>query len=769
MNRNMLPQKILVKADTDAAMEFAARMFRDRPRVVQTIDPKRKGSIQARTFAPDENEGLRRFLDEAQGILNVYFQVNPLKRPLNGAVKASKHDVAEVDYLQVDIDPAPRRNFDEDRARILKKLTSFTPHPNVIIDSGGGYQAFWRLDKPLKMLPREDGVEPWSEAEALSRHLALLLTADVCYNIDRIMRFAGTVNVPDDAKIAKGRTARLASVVYDDGGSYPLSAFPRPPSALVAAHVIKSQNVTALESSTTSAPTDAGQRFSIDDLQRISKERGKALPDYTAMLIIQGNDPDMPDRYASRSEASFKATIDLVRAGFADEEIAVVLTDPDFGISAHVRDQKRPYKYALRQAKNARAKSDQEFECAKDGTIKNRSRRNIEIALAKSGIELSHNSFQGRNFVSGLDERDGPLTDQIINRMWFMMQEDHAFLPNHDFFCRAVDDIAKAKPFHPVVGYIDSLNWDGIPRLDDWLVRYLGAESTPLNHAIGAIVLIAAIRRIRQPGCKLDEMLVLEGPQGAGKSTAISILAVMPEWFSDNSPLGLDGRETLERISGFWIIEISELTGFRKRDVEELKGTLSRQTDRARLPYARISVEVPRQCIFVGTTNSQAFLEDHTGNRRFWIVKVGAVDLDALLQDRDQLWAEAAQRESQGESIRLPPELFGPASDVQERYALGDAFADHIASVIGDIQGWISAVDVRAIIGKPTGQFNGVDEKRMGDAMRRLGFSRKRRRMDDRIPWGYQRGDLEERIRTRIDRDTHQIIVDHGNADEGPF
>jgi predicted P-loop ATPase len=768
MNRNMLPQKVLVTGDTDAAMTFADRMFRDRLRHVHTIDPKRRGSIQARTFAPEDNEGLRRFLDEAQGVLNVYFQVNPLKRPLNGAVKASKQDVAEIAYLQVDIDPAPRRDFDEERVRILTKLKAFTPHPNIIVDSGGGYQAFWRLETPLKMLPREDGGEPWAEGEMLSKQLALLLVADPCFNCDRIMRFAGTVNVPDEKKLAKGRTARLATVVHDDGGSFPLSAFPRPPGFGSASMTSSPQHV--LERSQGNVKRLPGTvRLTIDDLDRIAKERGAELPDFTSVLIVQGHDPELPDRYRTRSEATFKAAIDLVWAKFTDEEIASVLTDPDFAISAHVLDQKSPFKYALRQARNARAKADQEFERTEDGKIKTRSLHNIKVALQKSGIEISHNRFQNRNFVTGIGERDGILTEEIANRIYFMMQEEHGFLPSFDFFCRAIDDIARTKSFHPVIDYVDYLFWDGVPRLDTWLSQYLRAEDTPLNQAVGAIVLIAAVRRIRQPGCKFDEMLVLEGAQGAGKSTAISILAVKPEWFSDNSPLGLEGRETLERVSGFWMIEICELSGFRKRDVEELKGALSRQTDRARLSYARLAVEVPRQCIFIGTTNAQAFLEDHTGNRRFWIVKVGSVDLDALLRDRDQLWAEAAQREAQGEAIRLPPSLYEAAASVQESYAMDDAFADQIASVVGDIEGWIMSTDVRTIIGKPIGQFNASDERRMGEAMRRLGFTRKRRRVDGGNPWGYLRGDLPARIFVRVDAETGHVRVDHNTRDDHPF
>ena len=154
--------------------------------------------------------------------------------------------------------------------------------------------------------------------------------------------------------------------------------------------------------------------------------------------------------------------------------------------------------------------------------------------------------------------------------------------------------------------YLDGLVWDGVPRIDRCLVAYGGAEDTEYVRVVGALVLMAAVRRVRQPGCKFDEMVVLESEQGRNKSKALEILAVEPEWFTDNLPLGLPAKETIEALSGHWIVEVSELQGMRRSDIDKIK-FLSRNTDRARMSYERTVTEARRQCVIIGTTNSEQY------------------------------------------------------------------------------------------------------------------------------------------------------------------
>ena len=135
--------------------------------------------------------------------------------------------------------------------------------------------------------------------------------------------------------------------------------------------------------------------------------------------------------------------------------------------------------------------------------------------------------------------------------------------------------------------------------------------------AVGALILIAAVRRIRQPGCKFDEMLVLESPQGTDKSQALRVLAINNDWFSDYLPLNAKPQLVIEMLHGRWIVEAGELTGLKKADIEHLKAFLSRQIDRSRMAFGRLLKEYPRQCVIFGSTNLTEYLRDTTGNRRF--------------------------------------------------------------------------------------------------------------------------------------------------------
>ena len=199
---------------------------------------------------------------------------------------------------------------------------------------------------------------------------------------------------------------------------------------------------------------------------------------------------------------------------------------------------------------------------------------------------------------------------------------------------------------HPVRDYLTALVWDGISRLDSWLITYLDAEDTPLIRAIGSRWMISAVARIMQPGAKVDHMLILEGPQGGKKSSALKTLAGA-EWFTDELA-EIGSKDAAQQMRGIWIIEIAELDAISRAEVSRIKAFLTRTTDRYRPPYERYVVEVPRQCVFAGSVNPETYLRDETGNRRFWPVRCGSIDIDALRHDRDQLWAEAVARYRQG-------------------------------------------------------------------------------------------------------------------------
>jgi predicted P-loop ATPase len=294
-----------------------------------------------------------------------------------------------------------------------------------------------------------------------------------------------------------------------------------------------------------------------------------------------------------------------------------------------------------------------------------------------------------------------------------------------------VTDTARLNKFHPVRDYLAALEWDGVKRIDTWLMTYGGVEDNEYSRAVGALFLIAAVRRIRNPGCKFDEMIILEQElQGTDKSSALAALAVKDEWFSDDLPLNIEGKQVIEALRGRWIIEAGELSGMRRTDIGHLKAFLSRQVDRARMAYGRIVSEVPRQCVIAGTTNDLEYLRDTTGNRRFWPVRCQRFDVAALKQDRDQLWAEAAAREATGVSVRLSAELWPTAAAQQAQrltedpwlYALKEAF-EHLE---GDEQTAkkISMGTIWTILDVRGAQQTQEASRRIGEAMRKLGWER---------------------------------------------
>ena len=321
-------------------------------------------------------------------------------------------------------------------------------------------------------------------------------------------------------------------------------------------------------------------------------------------------------------------------------------------------------------APKLKVKAEAEAEFIRDhrGAILANEQVNVRVALKKLGIGVRFNEFTGQYHLTGCEGFGPLLEDAAMDRIWLKIDETFAFRPSMGFFQTVTTDLARRSTFHPVKDYFASLKWDGKPRLDAWLTVYAKADLTEYTSRVGAIVLIAAIRRIKQPGCKFDELLVLESEtQGTEKSSSIAALAVNPDWFEDHLPLNADPKLVIEQTRGKWIIEASDLAGHRKAELEQLKAMLSRQHDHARLAYGRLPVDVPRQWVAIGTTNSTKYLSDPTGNRRFWPVRIRKLDVEHVKRDRDQLWAEAVVREAAGESIRLERHLWPVAEIEQEK------------------------------------------------------------------------------------------------------
>lgn len=238
------------------------------------------------------------------------------------------------------------------------------------------------------------------------------------------------------------------------------------------------------------------------------------------------------------------------------------------------------------------------------------------------------------------------------NRMtadWLQHKDIHV---NTFMAAEAVDTIAHDNDRDPLVDWVTGLQWDGIPRLDDWLPYFFGANDTPYVRNTGRKWLISAVARAVQPGCKADHCLILEGAQGIRKSSGLRVLAGGEDFFIDSLGKDLDSKESAILCSGAWIVEFAELEAVMSLSArtEVVKAFLTRTEDRYRPPYGKQPVAFPRRCVFAGTTNDNQYLHDITGNRRFWPVKCGDfVRIKQLELQREQLWAEAHMAYHNGE------------------------------------------------------------------------------------------------------------------------
>ena len=316
--------------------------------------------------------------------------------------------------------------------------------------------------------------------------------------------------------------------------------------------------------------------------------------------------------------------------------------------------------------------------------------RNVANAITMmSELDIRYNSFTCRTYIG--DESPwgsaGNWTDHDDVKCAEWCQHNGLNV-DHNIVAHAAMAIARSrKPyFHPVESWLRSLKWDGEPRLDNWIVDYLGATPTDFVKAVSAKWMISAVKRVVEPGCQADYTLVLEGRQGRRKSTALRILAggsENPEWFSDDIA-DMGSKDSAMQLQGKWLIELAELDAFRKAEMTTIKAWLVRREDNFRPPYGRRPEPFPRQNVFCATTNKANWGNDETGLRRFWPVAVGNIDVEGLAAAREQLWAEAFFRFQEGETSYLSESLESMAAeeqgDRQELDAWKDAVEDWIES-----------------------------------------------------------------------------------------
>lgn len=312
----------------------------------------------------------------------------------------------------------------------------------------------------------------------------------------------------------------------------------------------------------------------------------------------------------------------------------------------------------------------------------------------------------------------------------YIQRVHHMKAPRLDVEAAMVTSAAHNR-FHPVRDWLATLKYDGKSRLDTWLHCAFGCVNNEYHAAIGAKFLIAAVRRVRQPGCKFDHMPVLEGPQGIGKSTACRVL-FGAKWFSDAMPEELASKDAAMALLGIWVLEFAEIQHLIRNEVETIKAFLSRSTDRYRPPYGKAYIERPRQGVLIGTTNATDYLRDTSGNRRVWPIRCEFADADWVAENRDQLWAEAAAREAADEAVWLhDASVSGQATREQEDRMAEDSWSDAIEDFLqGHAEATVPNI-LSACLQIPRERHDKRAQMRVADILKGAGWARKVARGDD--------------------------------------
>lgn len=354
-----------------------------------------------------------------------------------------------------------------------------------------------------------------------------------------------------------------------------------------------------------------------------------------------------------------------------------------------------------------------------------------------------HRLLQGRlafnQFTLNTEVDGAPMQKHHIAAFRKVMHDDKYKARKEDV-ADEMEAEARRNQYDPLNEYLGGLEWDGTRRCGNWLTVYAGAPDNHYIRGIGPRVLIGAVARALRPGCKLDTMPVLEGPQGIGKSTLIRYL--FGEQFFIDDLADFSSKDTFQLIQGAWACEVAELSAMQKAEVSDVKKFLSKVQDKFRPPYERAPIQVPRRSIFVGSVNPElgsGYLRDSTGARRFWPIECGKIDLKGILRDRDQLWAEAVQLYKAKHRWHLDDaELVRLAEDVQHERREVDPWEETIAAYLYNT----STCTIAGILGDalrlPVERRDSRASRRVGAILKALGWESEPARVDGKVTRVYE-------------------------------
>lgn len=724
----------------------------------KTDNPDRPAERRSEWW-PCEQRRLLPSIEGPNGLRHVWYGVHPC-----GSIptKNGKGEAREPQWLRSQSDLISVINclyaeFDAKdfggKEAALSHVDKFPLKPSVLVDSGGGWHCYWLLDQPWHL---DDSNR--AEARALQHAWVATVGGDEgAKNLNRVLRVPGSLNVktsyaPDyprvEIKLFSNRVYDLATLK----GAVPVEALERAeggePSAASLDDYSRASTLLKLLSS-----------HRLDSYQEWI-EVGMSLRSLGAAGLA------MWDEWSRGSSKYKRGSCDAKWAGFGEggrtfaslvqwaKEDSPQEFERLFGRKRH--DPRGTGQNASRQGEEPSNEPDDRAWV--DSLLWRMDRHGERVALKREGLNalriFTHDrpwadifafdeASQGPVFMHpppfsidyalGTETRQYPCQINEVDyiRIGYWLSEHWGLSLPPDVLAGAVLVSANTRKINSLRDPIAALPWDGVPRLDNWLHTYLGAvpfasQKDEYLRWVGRWWMISAVARVFRPGCKADHVLVLEGDEGLGKSTALRILG--GAGYADTQ-VHIGDKDAYLHIRGKWIIELAELDSLMRTESSASKAFFSSAIDRYRAPYGRSMVEVPRTCVFAGSVNHSDYIRDASGGRRYWPVLCKRVDLEALARDRDQLWGEAVELFRAGERwYPLDERERAALSEEQSARMVDDPWESSIRDwLIGRSQASPADILSDALSMRVENQDKRA-QTRVGIIMQRLGWIRRRDR-----------------------------------------
>lgn len=626
--------------DYDVSLDFLQKWSPGGPWVLTAVSLDKK-SIQTLTFS--DPIPTRKWLESQGKDRNIYFTVNPVLREKQK--KPSREDIKSLAWLHVDIDPRAGEDIKTEQERALKILqgceTMGVPKPTVIVFSGGGYQGFWKILEPFEINGAEDKYE---DAKRYNQQLEILFGADNCHNVDRIMRLPGTINRPDERKKKKGRVEALATLVeWNEDHIYPLEKFTPAPRVQAAA----GSGLTPGGSKLVKVNENTPRLGSVDDLP-------DSVPSKCKVIIVQGTDPDEPNKHPSRSEWLHYVCCELIRCNLDDDTIYSVITDPDFGISSSVREKSDSHSYAVRQIVQAREKAidpnlmKMNAKHAVIGDIGGKCRVISEVydyALNRPKISRQAFSDFGNRYLAEKVQigtnRDGDPIFKPLGRWWLEHKhrryyETMVFLPG--------------KEVPDAYNLWKGFACDAIPGNCTLFLNHIRTNICQEQDAYYEYLLGWMARTIQKPDSPGQVAVVMRGKMGTGKSFFAKIFGSLfgQHYMQVSDPKFLVGSFNAHLRDTVVLFGDEAFYAGDKKHESVLKTLITE--DAITIEAKGVDAEAARNCIhLIMASNDQWVVPAGFEERRFFVLDIG----EAAKQNNQYFGAIADEMKSGGREALL--------------------------------------------------------------------------------------------------------------------